>query len=345
MNKRWKRRPDDSNWGDFGADDQTGRLHLITPERRLAAAREIRDGLSFTLSLPLDVPGGNGLFDGRTEPRRFTGAIYDRPLAEVFAEIGGPLAGQPPGCRDVGCDDGITMFLQYSTQWDALCHVGALFDADGDGVPERLYYNGWRGDAHMRKPDDGGPYAGVLGIDNMATTGVQGRGVLVDLEREYGLERRSLGYDDLMRACDRQKVQIETGDILCLRTGFAEVLLEMRKKIDRVKAESTAAIIDGSDPALQRFIVDSGIVAIAADNVAIEAELGHRPCALEDGYTLMPLHHLCIFRLGMHLGELWYFRDLARWLNARGRSRFFLTAPPLRLPGCVGSPVSPVALV
>jgi kynurenine formamidase len=119
----------------------------------------------------------------------------------------------------------------------------------------------------------------------------------------------------------------------------------MHKKIDRAKLERTAAIIDGSDPALRRFIVDSGIVAIAADNVAVEAELGHAPCALEDGFTLMPLHHLCIFRLGMHLGELWYFRDLAQWLNMHGRSRFFLTAPPLRLPGCVGSPVSPVALV
>jgi kynurenine formamidase len=329
MSKRWNRRPEGSNWGDFGDDDQIGRLHLITPERRLAAAREIHEGLSFTLSLPLDVPGGNGLFDGRTEPQRFTGAVYDRPIA----------------CMDVGCDDGITMFLQYSTQWDALSHVGALFDADGDGVPERLYYNGWRGDAHMRTQDKGGPYAGVLGIDHMATAGAQGRGVLVDLEREYGLERRALGYDGLMRACERQKVEIEAGDILCLRTGFAEVLLGMNKKIDREEMERTGAIIDGSDPALQRFIIDSGIAAIAADNVAIEAEIGGKPCALDEGYTLMPLHHLCIFKLGMHLGELWYFRDLAQWLNEHGRHRFFLTAPPLRLPGCVGSPVSPVATV
>jgi kynurenine formamidase len=345
MSQRWNRRPEDSNWGDFGGDDQVGRLHLITPARRRAAASEIREGLSFALSLPLDVPGGNGLFDGRTEPKRFAGVMFDRPLSDVFAAIGGPFTHQPPGCRDVGCDDGITMFLQYSTQWDALCHVGALFDADGDGVPERQYYNGWRGDAHMRAPEQGGPYAGVLGIDNMATTGVQGRGVLVDLEREFGLERRILGYDDLMLACERQRVEIETGDILCLCTGFAEVLLAMNKKIDRAKMERTAAIIDGSDPKLQRLIVDSGIVAIAADNVAIEAELGDKPCALDDGYTLMPLHHLCIFKLGMHLGELWYFRDLAEWLRAHGRNRFFLTAPPLRLPGCVGSPVTPVATV
>jgi len=197
----------------------------------------------------------------------------------------------------------------------------------------------------MRRPEAGGPYAGVLGIDKMATTGVQGRGVLVDLEREYGLERRILGYDSLMRACERQRVEIEPGDILCLRTGFSEVLLGMNKKVDRPTMERTAAVIDGADGALQRFIIESGIAAIAADNVAIEADLGHAQFALADGYTLMPLHHLCIFKLGMHLGELWYFGELAQWLREHGRNRFFLTAPPLRLPGCVGSPVTPVATV
>jgi hypothetical protein len=39
--------------------------------------------------------------------------------------------------------------LQYSTQWDSLAHVGALFDADGDGVAERVYYNGFRAGAEI----------------------------------------------------------------------------------------------------------------------------------------------------------------------------------------------------
>ena len=36
---------------------------------------------------------------------------------------------------------------------------------------------------------------------------------------------------------------------------------------------------------------------------------------------------------------------LADWLNAHGRHHFLLTAPPLRLPGAVGSPATPVATV
>ena len=63
------------------------------------------------------------------------------------------------------------------------------------------------------------------------------------------------------------------------------------------------------------------------------------------GKSLLPLHHHCLFKLGLPLAELWYLRDLAEWLHAHQRHRFLLTAPPLRLPGAVGSPVTPIATV
>ena len=53
MVERWKVRPLNSNWGEFGNDDQIGRLNLITPERRRNAVREVVDGLAFCLSVPL----------------------------------------------------------------------------------------------------------------------------------------------------------------------------------------------------------------------------------------------------------------------------------------------------
>ena len=59
----------------------------------------------------------------------------------------------------------------------------------------------------------------------------------------------------------------------------------------------------------------------------------------------LPLHEHCLFKLGVHLGELWHLTPLARWLRAHGRYRFLLTGPPLRLPGAVGSPATPVATV
>lgn len=45
------------------------------------------------------------------------------------------------------------------------------------------------------------------------------------------------------------------------------------------------------------------------------------------------------------LGWLNLLTPLARWLREHRRSRFLLTAPPLRLPGAVGSPVNPIATV
>ena len=67
-----------------------------------------------------------------------------------------------PKYVDVWTDDVVTLSLQYSTQWDSLAHVGAEFDADGDGVEEAVYYNGYRAGVDLvgPRPDargDGGP--------------------------------------------------------------------------------------------------------------------------------------------------------------------------------------------
>jgi len=52
--RRWVQRPPGSTWGDFGPDDQLGRLNLLTPEKVRQGVAEVRDGRSFCLSLPLD---------------------------------------------------------------------------------------------------------------------------------------------------------------------------------------------------------------------------------------------------------------------------------------------------
>ena len=39
---RWKHRPPGSNWGDFGPDDQCGRMNLLTPEKVLQGMQEVR---------------------------------------------------------------------------------------------------------------------------------------------------------------------------------------------------------------------------------------------------------------------------------------------------------------
>jgi hypothetical protein len=62
---RWKQRPPGSNWGEFGPDDQRGRMNLVTREKVLQGIAEVKEGITFCLSLPLDYPGGQVL-----NPRR-----------------------------------------------------------------------------------------------------------------------------------------------------------------------------------------------------------------------------------------------------------------------------------
>ena len=135
---RWKRRPEGSTWGDFGPDDQLGRLNLITPEKVKEGVAEVKEGKTFCLSLPLELPGGNVLNPRRHPPRRYT------TLRNGLANYNYPFRRENPDWVDVVSDDAVLLHTQYSTQWDSFAHVGQEFDADGDGVPELVYYNGFR---------------------------------------------------------------------------------------------------------------------------------------------------------------------------------------------------------
>lgn len=340
--KRWIQRPPGSAWGEFGEDDQIGRLHLLTPARRLNGFREVQEGMTFTLSLPLDFPGGSDLLPPREPPKLFSaayreGSIYHSGFCRCFSLYASQF-------NDVVNDDRVTLYPQYSTQWDALSHFGQEFDADDDGKPEIVFYNGFRAGTDLVGPDaPGGPYAHALGIENMAMAGVQGRGVLANLHAIYGRKREKVGYEALMRALEQQKTGIEVGDFLCLYTGYADMLLEQKGKPDTKLLRNSCCGLDGADSKLLNWITDSGLVAICADNLAVEY-VSAKP-RMDARHSMMGLHEHCLFKLGIHLGELWYFRDLAQWLSDHGRSRFLLTAPPLRLPGSVGSPVTPIASV
>jgi len=327
---RWALRPEGSNWGDFGPDDRLGKMNLLTPARRRAGVAEVQEGIAFCLSLPLDLPASDGR-GPRKPPRLRSPAWYHTPMDAMG------------GCSsELVCDDEVVLSLQYSTQWDAFAHYGRLFDADGDGTAEKVYYNGYRESDFIGPDQEGGPAALTLGIENFAATGAQGRGVLVDLSR-YGTERRWVGYDEFMRALGDQKVEVCPGDFLLINTGYGEELLKIGYRGDPQKLNLIGAVLDGSDARLLQWIADSDVVAVCSDNQAVEGfdmrteRKEHEP--------RLPLHDLCLFKLGIHLGEMWRLGELASWLRKHERNAFLLTAPPLRLPGAVGSPVTPIATV
>jgi kynurenine formamidase len=332
VTRRWTRRPEGSNWGDFGPDDQRGRMNLITGERRLAAIREVRDGEAFVLSLPLDYPGGEPAEAPRHTPRLFSNAIGELKMCNAALTA-----------NDICCDDSVELSLQYSTQWDSLAHWGRRFDVDGSGELMPVYYNGFRaGDDIACGDGEHGPRLHRLGIENMAETGVQGRGVLVNLVKAFGAGRTWVGYDKLMQAIEDQRVEVREGDMLLLYTGYCDAVMAMNRQPDEERLAQTGAVLDGSDSRLLDWIEASGIAALIADNAAVE---GFSADLQAGDAGLLPLHERCLFKLGIHLGEYWWLKDLAEYLDMHGRHAFLLTAPPLRLPGAAGSPVTPVATV
>jgi kynurenine formamidase len=152
-----------------------------------------------------------------------------------------------------------------------------------------------------------------------------------------------VSYDDFKRVLEADKVVVEPGDMLLLYTGFSDEIMKMNKKVDAERVHAMCCVLDGRDKQLLQWITDSQISALIADNYGVEA-VPARPGPAGE-HPMLPLHNHCLFKLGLNLGEIWWLKDLALWLREHGRSRFLLTAPPLRLPGAVGSPATPVATV
>ena len=349
MTKRWKQRPPGSNWGDFGDDDELGNVNLFDAKKVLQGVREVQEGITFSLSLPLNLPVEQ--FQRRYAPvvkptedlEKNQDVFYNVRMSEM-------MGGAELGFKDVWSDDHVHLWSQYSTQWDAFCHVGYEFDVDGDGVDEVVYYNGFRAgeDIIGPGPDACGDGSGSLacarhvGVEHMALHGMQGRGVLIDLERHFGREFRGIDLGHAQEVMATDNVVVEPGDMLLLHTGYATQILEWGLDPTQDKYFSSCTYLDAQDQALLDWIAESKISALVADNHTVEGiQTGEVP---KITHTLLPIHHLCLFLIGVPLGELWYLHDLAMWLREHDRSRFLLTAPPLRLP-TAGSAVTPIATV
>jgi kynurenine formamidase len=302
-------------WDVWGRSDNLGTLNRLTgPAVAAAAAGCVRTGERIGVSLPLGLP--DPPFFGRKGFRH-----HFEPM--------GPAA----------WDDWVDGFyLQCSSQWDGLRHIGS---ADG-------WYGGWRG----QPSDDLAP----LGIHHWAEPGIVGRGVLVDLASrapEVANGVSDAAYDpftrvpirpgDLSAALREQGVSLRGGDILCVRTGWTDKYLTMdaagRTELADGMKEVTgyaSAGLAGSEE-MARFLWDSGVAAVACDNPAVEVV----PSDPSDGF----LHGRLITGLGMAIGELFSFGPLAAACRREGRHEFLFVAVPLNVTGAVGSPANAVAVL
>jgi kynurenine formamidase len=294
-------------WDVWGPGDNLGTLNRLTGPVVAAAAAAVRTGERVGLTLPLGLP----------DPPFFGRQRYRHSFV-------------PMGQR--AWDDYVDgLYLQCSSQWDGLRHVGS--GPDG-------WYGGWRGQ----------PEADLepLGIHHWAQRGIIGRGVLVDLAGA----RDGAGYDpfsrvaftpgDITAALDAQGSALRYGDILCVRTGWVDKYLTLDAGARRELAATMVTVSGFSSAGLagseemSRFLWDSGIAALPCDNPSVEVV----PADPADG----SLHHRLIPHLGFAIGELFDFAPLAHACRRAGRYEFLFTSVPLNATGAVGSPANAVAV-
>jgi kynurenine formamidase len=316
---------DVSNWGRWGDADELGTLNFITADKVAQAASLVRHGKVFPLGVDFGSSGPQGAFGFRHNPIHVM--TVDGGDANSLPEYG-PGWTQNPTASQMGKylvdnpfrfnDDMIIMPLQAATQWDALSHV--YYD-------DKLY-NGF--------PADSVTSMGAFhcGIDKVDGKGITSRGVLLDLVAhrgadvflEHGNPITPEELDDVVRS---QRVTIERGDIVLIRTGWWARYLQTGNKTEPYS---------GLDWRCAQWLHDHEIAAVAADNLQVED-----PVSGIEG-VFLPFHLLTLRDMGLMLGEYWDLTALAADCATDGVYEFQLIAAPLRFIGAVGSPVNPIAI-
>lgn len=287
---------DPSRWG---PTDERGALNLQTPGSVLRSLRSARTGRVFELGLPLQ-KSGQPHVAYRPTPQRFT--LMNQTDEESLVLYGGT-----PGTGSH--EDVVMMPTHEATHMDALGHVyqaGAM-------------YNGFPHDATTSQ---GG--LKHLGIDKAGP--IVAQAVMLDVARHLGpLEP---GYvitvADLQLCLDRDGLTIPAASVPVVRTGW---LGDFDPDGDMPMDQP------GIGLAAAQFLADHDVIAVGADNTALEA----MPF---DGGDFMPVHIELLTIRGVYILEHLVLDEL----SAEGVREFVLICSPLAFTGASGCPVNPIAI-
>ena len=313
-----------NNWGRWGEDDELGALNFLTEREVLRGVRAVEHGKTFTLGAPIAHPDGDPVWPGRHDADHFMVQDYGHILSGKF---------DPETMNNKKyTDDILTLFTHGTTHFDALGHSWY-----GDSL-----YNGFDQETTMGGLDRNG-------IEHMATHGIVGRGVLLDVPRHRGVDRlegNSRVTLDEMRACaEAQGVDLEKRDVILLRTGatelwYAEGPEAYREMYERDHGDEPDVHLPGITYSreLVEWFRDMEIPAYCTDT------LGFEQTHSETTGITHSLHPAFIRDLGIAGNEISLFGDLAADCADDGKYDFLFVAAPLRIVGGTGGPVNPVVV-
>jgi kynurenine formamidase len=212
--------------------------------------------------------------------------------------------------------DSIALGSHVGTHIDALCH----FSCDGKlhgGV-----------DVAPVQSDGGG--IRELSVDTIAP--LLRRGIILDIAAHMKIDALPVDFaitpEHLESAAKEQKVSIQKGDVVLLRTGWARFWDDAARYITGGKGTQAAGPgpeIDGA-----RWLSKHGVFAVGSDTVAFEKVPA----------PTMPVHVHLLVESGIHIIEALNLEELSH----DRVYEFVFVAAPLKIQGGTGSPIRPLAL-
>jgi kynurenine formamidase len=205
-------------------------------------------------------------------------------------------------------------------------HVGTHIDA----LSHVSHKGRLHGGLSAAEAQRGGRFS-ELGVETIAP--MVCRGWLLDVPAALGVRACAPGYEitpeDLAGAAARQDVRAEPGDVILIRTGWAQ------RWDDREAYVGHDSGVPGPGEAGARWLADLKPRAVGADSIAFEH------LAPGAGHALLPAHRVLLVEHGIHIIETLNLEELA---YTRVYEYLFVLAP-LPLVGATGSPVRPLAVV
>lgn len=283
--KGWKA---GSGWGwIWGKEDEVGALNAMTDSSRAAALRLAQQGKVYDLGVtysrrsfkwPGHSPGEIISFRSPTGETAQKESVVDRKLNPS---------------ETLWHSNAIFINDNVATQIDGLGHVTVGAD--------HHWYNGFK------EAEWGGDF-GVLKCDAVSIPPIVARGVLLDIAAARNVDELPAHYAitpaDVDAALAREKVKLEPGDVVLIRTGTARHWGTDGDNHAKLGEHDSAGITLET----AKYLVERhGAMLIASDTTGLE--VGPAPMNSD---SFIPVHKYLLIEQGVHIGELHYLEDLAR---------------------------------
>jgi kynurenine formamidase len=207
----------------------------------------------------------------------------------------------------------LTMMEHTGTHIDALCHQACDLKLYG-GLP-------------VKETETSAGFT-QLGVETVPP--LLGRGVLLDVAGWMGRvplpPLYSVSAGELQVCAAAQKVTVEPGDVLLVRTGYGALWRDEKAYLDAAGVAKSGTL----------WAAERGVAAVGADNMAWDVPGERDP---DSGATLFA-HAYLLPKKGIYILENLNLEELAR----DRRFMFAFVAVSLKLLGATGSPLRPLAL-